>query len=234
MPRIIGLTGGIASGKSSVSEIWSSLGVTTIDADQVARQIVEPGRISHRLIRKHFGEAILNDDGTINRAALGQIIFSDKRQRVALNRRTHPFIIFTMLSRLFSAVVLRWERVVVLETPLLYETGYLVPFCSRIVVVNCDEEQQVKRMASRDAAKGMTEEEARKRLGSQLSLAEKVTRADVVIDNSGQKEQLREKAMQILKELQPSRSGEIAFRILIGSIAGNIALRIFSRFSASS
>ena len=232
MPRIVGLTGGIASGKSSVSAIWSSMGVRVIDADAVAREVVQPGQLSHWLIRKHFGDQILNNDGTINRAALGQIIFSDRNQRIALNRRTHPFIILTMLWRLFTAVLIRWERIVVLETPLLYETGSLLPFCSRVVVVSCDKEQQVKRMALRDAAKGVTEEEARKRLESQMPLEEKASMADVVIDNCEGKEQLRENAVKALEELQPSRSGEVAFRVLITSIASGVALRIFTRLAS--
>ena len=143
MPRIIGLTGGIASGNSSVSAIWASAGATIIDADKVAREVVEPGQHAYWLIRCYFGDGVLHPDRTINRPALGSNLFSDRRYRAALNLCTHPFIIFNMLRRLFVAVFLRWEIVIVLHTPLLFEWGTLLPICSRTAVVSCDEEQQV-------------------------------------------------------------------------------------------
>ena len=229
MPRIIGLTGGIASGKSSVSAIWASAGATIIDADKVAREVVEPGQPAHWLIRRYFGDDVLNPDGTINRPALGSIIFSDRRHRVALNLRTHPFIIFNMLRRLFVAVFLRWESVIVLDTPLLFESGTLLPICSRTVVVACDEEQQVKRMTLRDSAKGVTEDVARQRLRSQMPLTEKAARADVVIDNSGDIDNLRAAALDTLEDLKPSHSGEVVFRSLVCAVFGRIAFRVIMK-----
>lgn len=228
MPRVIGLTGGIASGKSSVSEIWQRENVTIIDADKIARQVVRPGHIAYYLLRRRFGPEILHADGTIDRARLGNMIFSDPQLRVALNRRTHPFILLSMLSRLFTAVFLRWRSVVVLDTPLLFEGAALLPFCSRVVVVYCREEQQVGRMIARDGGKGLSEHDARARLASQIPLQEKTARAHLVIDNSGEKQLLEGNAMSALHSLQPSRAGEFVFRGLLCAILGKFVLRLFS------
>lgn len=227
MPRIVGLTGGIASGKSSVAALWKSAGVDVIDADAIAREVVEPGQPALWLIRRHFGRSVIQADGSLDRAALGRVIFSDVRARAALNLRIHPFIIIMMLSRLASAVLLRWKTIVVLDTPLLYESKTLLPFCSRIVVVSCEPEQQISRMLARDGkSKGVSEEDARKRLESQIPLEEKARRADVVIDNTGDKERLRERALQVLDELQPSTAGELAFRALVFGFAAKLAVRM--------
>lgn len=227
MPRIIGLTGGIASGKSSVSALWSSSGVYIIDADVIAREVVKPGRPALFLIRKRFGPNVINLDGTLNRSALGDLIFSDSSLRTALNRRVHPFVILSILSRLISAVFLQWRSVIVLDIPLLYESKTLLLFCSKVVVVACEPEQQIERMVKRDGnAKGLTEQEARKRLEAQMPLTEKVHRADVVIDNSGAHEQLKEKAAQVLDQLQPSPVGELVFRGLICAGAAKFAATV--------
>lgn len=227
MPRIIGLTGGIASGKSSVSALWSSSGAYVIDADIISREVVQPGRPALFLIRKRFGPNVINLDGTLNRAALGDLVFSDSSLRAALNRRIHPFIIFSLLSRLLYAVFLQWRSVIVLDVPLLYESKTLLPFCSKVVVVACEPEQQVERMVRRDGkAKGFTEQDARKRLEAQMPLTEKVRRADVVIDNSGALDQLKERAAQVLEELQPSPVGELVFRGLICAVAAKFATSV--------
>lgn len=228
MPKIVGLTGGIASGKSSVSKIWASERITIIDADQIAREVVKPGRPALWLIQRYFGPTILNSDGSLDRAELGRIIFSDVNHRKALNRRTHPFIILTMLRRLFTAIFIRWEEIVVLDTPLLFETRSLLPFCSKVVVVSCDREQQIKRMVQRDTAKGVTEELAMQRLDSQIPMEEKVRNADVVIDNSGEIADLRGKAMHALLGLRPSRAGEFVFRGLLCAVVMKTVLKIVS------
>lgn len=228
MPRIIGLTGGIASGKSSVSAIWSSCGAYIIDADTIAREVVQPGRPALFLIRRRFGPDIINPDGTLNRTALGNIIFSDPGSRAALNRRIHPFIILSMLSKLLSAVFLRWCSVIVLDTPLLYESKTLLPFCSKVVVVACEPEQQVERMVERDGeTKKLTVQEAKIRLEAQMPLTEKARRADVVIDNSGTVDQLRGKATQVLSQLQPSPVGELFFRGLSFAFATKLVYKAF-------
>ena len=127
------------------------------------------------------------------------------------------------------AVFLRWESVIVLDTPLLFESGTLLPICSRTVVVACDEEQQVKRMTLRDSAKGVTEDVARQRLRSQMPLTEKAARADVVIDNSGDIDNLRAAALDTLEDLKPSHSGEVVFRSLVCAVFGRIAFRVIMK-----
>lgn len=227
MPRIIGLTGGIASGKSSVSAIWAASGAYIIDADAVAREVVRPGRPALYLIRKRFGPGVIRSDGTLDRGALGGIIFSDADARAALNRRIHPFIILSMLNRLLSAVFWRWSTVVVLDTPLLYESKTLLPFCSRVVVVECSAEQQIERMVRRDGeSKGITVEEARRRLAAQMPLQEKARMADFIIDNSGNETDLAVKANRVLSKLRPSPAGEIAFRALTCAVAGKFIVTL--------
>lgn len=233
MPRIIGLTGGIASGKTSVAELWSTAGVTIVDADAIAREVVAPGRPALWLIRRRFGPAIIRDDGSLDRAALGSLVFEDAGARAALNRRIHPFIIFNMLSRLAVAVFLRWESVIVLDTPLLYESKTLLPFCSRVVVISCSPAQQLSRMLARDSvAKGINEEDAKKRLESQIPLEEKVRRADVVIDNSGSEDDLKRSALRVLNELQPSYAGEVVFRTLVSVFTVRVLFRVLRSVQA--
>lgn len=231
MPRIVGLTGGIASGKSTVSATWKSHGITVIDADEIAREVVKPGTPALWLIRRHFGEEVMNNDGTLNRAALGRIVFSDRKQRAALNRRIHPFIILDMLNRVLVAIFIRWRSIIVLDAPLLFESKTLIPFCSRIVVVTCQPDQQMERMLVRDSNKELTREEAENRINSQLPLEEKAKRADIVIDNSGDKDQLEQSSLTVLDELQPSYSGELAFRGLVIAVAAKIAVRLIHRFT---
>lgn len=230
MPRIVALTGGIASGKSTVSATWKSHGITVIDADEIAREVVKPGTPALWLIRRRFGEDVMNDDGTLNRAALGRIIFADRKQRGALNRRIHPFIILEILNRVLAAIFIRWRSIVIIDAPVLYESGTLVPFCSCIVVVTCEPEQQMERMLARDSNKQLTREEAENRIASQIPLEEKARRADIVIDNSGDKDQLEQSCLTALDELQPSYSGELAFRGLVIVVAAKIAVRLIHRF----
>ncbi|KAI0564964.1 dephospho-CoA kinase [Gracilaria domingensis] len=229
MPKIVGLTGGIASGKSTVSAIWSSKDITIIDADKIAKEVVQPGRPSYWLIKRHFGPSILNPDGTVNRSELGKLVFSNAKHRKALNLRTHPFIIYGMLSRLFIAVFIKWRTIVVLDTPLLFESGTLLPFCSATVVVTCTPQQQLDRLVQRDSDKGITEDEARRRIASQMPLEEKTKRATYIIDNTGDEHQLRTKAFDTLDKLKPSRAGELALRGLVLAALGNIFFRFLQR-----
>ncbi|PXF48678.1 Dephospho-CoA kinase domain-containing protein [Gracilariopsis chorda] len=229
MPKIVGLTGGIASGKSTVSGIWSDHDVTIIDADKIAREVVQPGKPAYWLIKRTFGTGVLHQDGTLNRRELGKLVFSNPGHRTVLNRITHPFIIFSMLSRLFVAVFIKWKTIVVLDTPLLFESGTLLPFCAAIVVVSCDPEQQLERMLKRDAHLGMTEDEANRRLASQIPLAEKARRATYVINNTGEMDQLRENAVHVLDRLKPSKAGEFAFRGLVLVGIAKIVFRLSQR-----
>ena len=179
---VIGLTGGIGSGKSTVSRKLKDLGATVIDADQVARDVVKPGTPASREIVQAFGSGILNDDGTLNRKKLGALVFQDPAARAVLNQITHPWI----KEAIFGEVE-KYRRqpdsnqIVVVEAPLLIEVG-LHHGLDEIWVVQVDERVQLERLMNRD---GITAAEARQRIASQLPQAEKLKYATRVIDNSG-------------------------------------------------
>lgn len=226
MPRIVGLTGGIATGKSTVSSVWAEQGVTVIDADKIARQVVRPGRPAYLLIRRHFGDGVILPNGQLDRPALGRIVFGDARKRTALNRRIHPFIILSMLGQLFTAALIHWKRVIVLDAPLLFESGTLVPLCSRIVVVTAPRHAQLHRLLIRD--KHLSEKDANQRIDSQMPLDEKVGRAHHVINNNGSREQLVEQAMHVMRLVQPPRASEFAFRAVVCAVGVRLAMAAIS------
>ena len=122
--KIIGLTGGIATGKSTVSQFLASSGIPIIDADIIAREVVEPGQVSYHLILDYFGMEILDSSSNIDRAKLGNIIFGDAAERKALNEITHPRIRLQILKNILLNFM-KGEIMVVLDTPLLYETGFI-------------------------------------------------------------------------------------------------------------
>jgi dephospho-CoA kinase len=182
--RIIGLTGGIASGKSSVARILEALGVVVVDADQLAREAVAPGEEAYRSIVAEFGEGILNPDRTINRKALAKIVFADSAARRRLERITHPAIARLAEERL-AALRNRGTPVVVYMAPLLIEAG-VSSRVDEIWVVYADRETQVARLMLRD---GLSRDEALQRLAAQMTMEEKRTYGRIVIDNSGTPEE---------------------------------------------
>jgi dephospho-CoA kinase len=219
MPAIVGLTGGISTGKSTVSRVWKDAGVAVIDADEIARDVVRPGSAALRLIRWRFGPGVLQANGALDRAALGRFVFGSPAHLRRLNAITHPFIIAAMFRRLVVAAVLRMRTVIVLDTPLLFESGTLLPLCGSVVVVACTPEQQLERLLKRSDG-GMSVQEARDRISSQMPLADKVARADYVLDNSREISEVAADAIQLLDKLAPSPAGEVCFRALIvGSVA---------------
>lgn len=125
MPVVIGLSGGIATGKSSASEVLSSCGVPIIDADEIARKVVRKGSFGLWMIRFIFGRKVLAGDGSLDRRKMGDLIFSDPKLRQRLNMCTHPLIILEMLRQLMVNLFVRFEPVVVLDAPLLFETKVL-------------------------------------------------------------------------------------------------------------
>ena len=177
---LIGLTGGIASGKSLVTSRLRELGATIVDADVLAREVVEPGTEGLAAIAKQFGSRVLTEDGTLNRPALGAIIFSDPEQREVLNGITHPAI-WKRAKELFAAAAV--DEVVVYDVPLLVEgaKGRQLDF-DLIVVVDASADTRLHRLME---LRGMSREEAAHRLNSQASDAERLAIADVVIDNEG-------------------------------------------------
>lgn len=213
---LIGLTGGIASGKSTVASILCSLGIDVIDADKIARDVVQPGKPAWLQIRREFGSDVLLNDGQINRPALGRIVFNDHDKRRKLNRITHPEIHKEMGLQCLK-LFLRGRQFVVVDVPLLYETRTMLRFIHKVIVVQCSPSQQVERLMLRN---NFSEEEARKRINSQLPLDQKCALADFVVDNTGDQEQLRHQVEDIVRELRKSRAhwklrGAVALVLLL-------------------
>ncbi len=177
--KILGLTGGIASGKSTVSQVFKELGAYIIDADKVAHEIVEPGNPAWRDVIKHFGDEIINPDSTINREKLGDMVFGNEELLDALNKITHPRVMERFKDELQCIRANNPDAIVIMEVPLLYET-HLERLCDLVIVVWLDRETQIKRLMLRDK---ISEEAAIKRIDSQMDLDEKAKLADYVIDN---------------------------------------------------
>ena len=182
MSLSIGLTGSIASGKSTVSLMFDDLNIPVVDADKIAREVVEPGERAYLKIVEAFGESILQSDRTLDRPALGAIIFADKSKRELLNSIVHPAVRETMLLQRDSHLK-SGAKCVVLDIPLLFESK-LTDFVDRTIVVFVDESVQLKRLMDRD---NYTKDEAIQRIQSQMPLKDKIKLADAVIDNNGSK-----------------------------------------------
>lgn len=190
MARVIGLTGGLASGKSAVAAILRDLGAHVISADAIAREIVEPGSPALGEIVEAFGPEIVGPDGRLDRARLAARIFADPEARARLNTITHPRI-----RERIRAEIARLHRdlppggVIVLDIPLLLDTAPRDAFLQEgVLVVAVDEATQLARLRRRDR---LNAAEARRRLGAQRPLREKVAEADWLIDNSGTPEETR-------------------------------------------
>ena len=176
--KLLGLTGGIASGKSTVARQLRARGLTVIDADRVSREIVEVGSPGLGEIVASFGARILNDDGTLNRPRLGAIVFADEAQRLRLNAITHPRIADRVAEHVQAARE-AGSPLAVYESPLLVEGGLHVGL-DLLIVVSCAPEVQLTRVMARDGLDAA----AQARIDAQLPLAAKIAVADVVIDNS--------------------------------------------------
>jgi len=192
---LVGLTGGIASGKSTVSAMLAEQGAEVIDADHIARQVVMPGTPAWCKIRDHFGPGVLHPDGQIDRSALADIVFADKTKLVLLNEITHPAIFARIADRLEEHH--DQDVVVVLDAALLIEAG-LSDGVDVVIVVHSPQEIQLERLA----AKGMGERAASDRIAAQLAPEKRLARADIVIDNSGSLEKLGRRVDEVWEELQ--------------------------------
>ena len=193
--RVIGLTGGIASGKTTVSNLFKISGVPVIDADLVARQVVEKGTVGLSALVNRFGEAILNTDGTLNRTELGTRMFSEEEIRSEVNDILQPIIRQEIISRM-QAYKDQGKTLIVLDVPLLFEMHY-ENLCDDIIVVAVSVETQIERMEKRN---GYTRQEALERIQSQMPLEEKVKRATIVWSNEGTLQELEQKVHQWLLE----------------------------------
>ena len=180
MTYILGLTGGIATGKSTVPRYFSDKGYAVVDADVVARRVVEPGTEGLANIVAHFGTEIIQKDGTLNREKLGAMIFSDAEKRETLNNLLSAQIRRTIMADTETLVNAN-QPLIVLDIPLLYEAGYET-HCDAVMVVYTTEAVQLERLMARN---NLTEEEALNRIASQEPIETKKDRADIVIDNNG-------------------------------------------------
>lgn len=195
MPLVVGLTGGIASGKSTVSKMFKDMGITVIDADIEARLAVEKGEPAYENIVAFFGRDILLEDGSINRAKLGEIIFNDLEKRLKLNSIVHPEVRKRMLAKRDQAIE-AGERLIIMDIPLLFESK-LTYMVDKILLVYVDAETQLERLMERNH---FTKEEAISRINSQMPLKDKIKLSDAVIDNNGTIEETRNQLIRILRE----------------------------------
>lgn len=194
---IVGLTGGVSSGKSLVAEELKRLGAAVIDADRIARDIVLPGESAYNDVVREFGEGILSKDGSINRAALANIVFSDPEKLKRLNRITHPPIIRKIVEELESCREEHPDVIIVLDAPLLVEVG-LHRTVDKVIVVYADEDTRIKRLKEKN---NLTAEEARRRINAQIPLPKKLEYADFVIDNNGTREETLKETRKVYSEL---------------------------------
>ena len=177
---LVGLTGGLATGKSTVSDVLRGLGCVVLDADVLAREVVEPGQPALATIAREFGADVLRPDGTLDRKRLGAIVFADPERRRRLEAITHPAIRDRYLARLAELQAQGFDGVVVWDAPVMIESGGYTSV-DRLVVVVTDDATQRARALARDGDRADLE----RRIASQMPLADKAKLADYVIDNSG-------------------------------------------------
>lgn len=194
--KVIGLTGGIGSGKSTVSRMLRGLGAKIIDADQVAREIVEKGKPALKEIAETFGEDTLLEDGTLDRKKLGSIIFSDEKKRLKLNEITHPRIQEEINEQIERCKDENCTDLIVLDCALLFEMK-MEDMVDESWLVSLEKETQVKRIMARDE---LSKDDAEKRINAQMSLEEKASKATRIIDNSSAVNETHKQVMELWNE----------------------------------
>ena len=194
---LVGLTGSIATGKSTVSRMFAHLGARVIDADLLSREVAMPGQAAYARIVEEFGPQVVQEDGALDRKALGAIIFADPARRKRLEEITHPAI-GARQQRILSVLDEEaFEGVVLWDAALLFESGGVAKM-DRVVVVFADPETEVRRLMERD---GLHKADARARIASQMPIAEKAKLADHVIDNSGTREETERQVRAVHRAL---------------------------------
>jgi dephospho-CoA kinase len=192
MSLVVGITGGIGSGKSAVTRCFEEHGITVVDADLVARVIVEPGKPALAEIAAHFGPGVIQADGTLDRPALRSRVFADESQRLWLERLTHPLIGEEIVNRISASR----SPYTILSSPLLLDTSqHTLVDC--VVVVDAPESVQLQRTMQRD---GNDEAQVKRIMAAQLTRAQRLERADIVLDNSGSLEDLAQAVEELHKE----------------------------------
>lgn len=184
----VGLTGGIASGKSTVRELLAGLGCHTIDADKLVHELYEPGRAGHAALVATYGEQILSEDSSVDRVKLAKIAFSDPSEAKKLNALIHPIVIAETEERLARIT----EGIAVVEATLMIESGGRQRY-DRLVIVDVDPEVQVER----GVARGLPREEVLRRIANQISREERLRHADYVIDNSADRAHLESEVRRV-------------------------------------
>lgn len=193
----VGLTGGIASGKSAVAARMRELGLTVLNADLLAHRLMEPGQSAYDDVVREFGRDVLAADGAVDRKKLGEIVFHDAARRERLNRIVHPRVIEAREEQLKQMEAENPRGLAIVEAALLIEAGYYEKL-DRLVVCSCRPEQQMERLRAR----GLSEEEARQRIAAQLPLEEKLRLADEVVDCSGTLEETRRQTDELVARLR--------------------------------
>ena len=199
---LIGLTGGIASGKSTVAKLLASYGAETIDADQVARDVVLPGSVGLQAVVNEFGAEVLSGSGELDRDLLGQIVFKEPEKRKALEQILHPLI----KKRTTELLAASNSSVVVYAVPLLVEANVDYPF-DMILTVEAGVENQVERIVR---SRGLSEADALRRIDAQASTAERSERADFVIDSSGTHGQLEQQIAALWRKIEQAAKKKIS------------------------
>ena len=196
MTYFLGLTGGIASGKSTADEFCKKKKVPIIDSDLIAHKIMEIGQNGYKAVVDYFGTDILNDDQTINRRKLGGIVFNDKAKLKKLNELTHP-LVHQEIKQQMAQYRANQEKLVVIDVPLLFESGF-ESLCNGVLVISITPELQIERLMKRNA---FTKKEAIARINNQMPLSEKEKRATYVVANTGTIDDLEKKLSDLLQEI---------------------------------
>jgi dephospho-CoA kinase len=195
---LVGLTGGIASGKSLVAKLLKDYGAYVIDADEIAHEAIQPGTPACQEIRQQFGEGILKEDGTIDRSRLGQLVFSDPARRAVLEGIVHPRVFAVEEARRREIAQRDPQAVIIFEAPLLVETR-AHELMDRVIVVYADRKTQLRRLKERDC---LDPEEAKRRISAQLPLSDKKQYADYVIDGMASPQEVARQTETIYRELK--------------------------------
>jgi dephospho-CoA kinase len=196
--QLIGLTGGIASGKSTIASRLAEHGAVVVDADRIAREVVEPGTPALAEIAARFGDGVIAPDGSLDRPALGAIVFGDPDALAALNAITHPAVLRASTARFQAAADEDPDAIVVYDVPLLVESANEYPF-DRVVVAHADESTRIRRLVE---LRHMDPAEAERRIRSQASDEQRLAVADVVIDTGGTLEHTREQVDALWEDLR--------------------------------
>ncbi|WEV36438.1 dephospho-CoA kinase [Lactobacillus sp. ESL0677] len=202
MTLVLGLTGGIASGKSTADAFFRKKGLPIIDSDLIAHQILNVGEAGYLQVIQYFGKKFLNSDQTINRHQLGKVVFSSPEQLAILNKITHPLIFQTIQAKITQNKQ-AGKQLIIVDAPVLFESGGQ-KYCDKTLLIAIPEDMQIERLMQRDQ---LTRQAALNRIKSQMPLAQKIKLADYVVTNTGTIEELEAKLAELLLKLKGEKNG---------------------------